>query len=926
MKLTTRSFTFRQLCALMLSIAAGLAILGLVASAENGSLVSRSARSKFVSSSAAQSEKNAGQRVIHPLGAVAPSVTATLTDNIPQGTKVIPGSTINYTAVISNGGVSPADDAANVAFTSTLDANSTLLGSAHASPLAFNDTYNWVGNTVLDTSARALPSVTANDVAITDTFTLTSLTNAPTTLGGLVTLGADGHFVYTPEAGDSGTDTFTYTITNTADGSLSGTGTVSINLPVRVWYLQAGASGDGRSNTPSGNPAGISIAANQTTDIIYVLFSASALNGAFTLDGGQQLLGQGVALVANSITLLPAGSSPTITNTGGNVVTLNSTNGGNTISGLIIGDSSGIDITGTNFGLLSASSLTLNGTGRPLNLSTGTLSATFANLISTSSPGGAGINLVSVGGSLTVSGTTSIAGAGTQGISISGSSLAANFGSSTTIGSTTQGILVGTSTGNISFGNTTITAGTDGVSLQNNSAGTRSFGSLSITNGSGVGFLHAVGGGSTTVSGQTTITNPGGRGIDIQDSTTSVTFSNVNVTQSGGTGVFLDDNSGAVSFADLDISPDSGQRAFQATEPHSSAITTTSGTIATTNATGVEIVGTSSASRTPLNMQLTTVSVTGGNIAANGILLSNTSVTGSPGGFRVLGNAGLCTSGTPTCTGGRIQQTTGADGSTAARGVSLNNADTVVLTRMRIDNHPNFAIKGDNVNGFTLDSSLVDGTNGNNEGLDEAAVKFDNLLGTCAVTASDISGGREHNFHVLNTSGTLTSLSISGSTFRDNQTATGADGVNVDAQGTAVMTVTGTSNTFTRNRQEHFRASARNTATMNVHFGSLAAGNTLTGGHPAGLSQSTTFSTESSARLNFNILGNSINGAILSAITIFQANTTTVGLRANGTISGNTIGTSGVASSGSSQGDGIAVTSTGLGTTNVSITNNQIRQ
>ena len=90
MKLTTRSFTFRQLCALMLSIAAGLAILGLVASAENGSLVSRSARSKFVSSSAAQSEKNAGQKVIHPLGAVAPSVTATLTDNIPQGTKVIP--------------------------------------------------------------------------------------------------------------------------------------------------------------------------------------------------------------------------------------------------------------------------------------------------------------------------------------------------------------------------------------------------------------------------------------------------------------------------------------------------------------------------------------------------------------------------------------------------------------------------------------------------------------------------------------------------------------------------------------------------------------------------------------------------------------------------------------------------------------------
>ena len=53
-----------------------------------------------------------------------------------------------------------------VQFNDTLDANTTFVnGSLHASPLAFNDTYAWVGNTTLDSAARSLPSLFANDVA-----------------------------------------------------------------------------------------------------------------------------------------------------------------------------------------------------------------------------------------------------------------------------------------------------------------------------------------------------------------------------------------------------------------------------------------------------------------------------------------------------------------------------------------------------------------------------------------------------------------------------------------------------------------------------------------------------------------------------------------------------------------------------------------
>jgi uncharacterized repeat protein (TIGR01451 family) len=163
----------------------------------------------------------------------AVTITATMTDNIATGTKVLPGSTINYTVTINSTG---STDAAAVAFNDVIDPNTTLVaGSVHASPVATNDTYNWVGNTFLDTSARALPSVTANDTIASspDTIVLTTLAGAPTTLGGVVTLASDGSFTYTP------------------------------------------------------------------------------------LDNSQQLLGQGVNLLVNSIPLFAAGSAPTITNTGG---------------------------------------------------------------------------------------------------------------------------------------------------------------------------------------------------------------------------------------------------------------------------------------------------------------------------------------------------------------------------------------------------------------------------------------------------------------------------------------------------------------------------------------------------------------------------------------------------------------------------------
>jgi len=260
MKLNTLRFSLHRLFLLtLICFVAVAALLGIAASAK------RANRAKANAGQAAYSQSGISPSVQNEKQPNAPNaavIAATLSDNTGAGTMVTPGSTINYTAVITNSGAaSPADDATSLNYSGPLDANTTLVaGSVHASPIAFNDTYNWVGNTQLDTAARALPAVTANDVAVnapggTDTFTLTAIAGGATALGGTVTLASPaGSFVYTPPLGrpnavDGATvqDSFTYIITSSADPTLTSTGTVRINLTGRVWYLQAGAAGDGRS-------------------------------------------------------------------------------------------------------------------------------------------------------------------------------------------------------------------------------------------------------------------------------------------------------------------------------------------------------------------------------------------------------------------------------------------------------------------------------------------------------------------------------------------------------------------------------------------------------------------------------------------------------------------------------------------------------
>ncbi|MCA1613574.1 MAG: cadherin-like domain-containing protein, partial [Acidobacteria bacterium] len=444
--------------------------------------------------------------------AVGP-ITATKTDNRTAAQPVGPTDTINYTVTITNTGT----DAANgVVLNDTIDPNTTLVpASIVSTPVANPDTYNVIGNVII--RPNAAQGLLVND-SNPDNGNNTGITaSGPTSSGqgGNVTVNSDGSFTYNPAPGFTGTDTFTYTVTTTATGKTD-TGTVTLlvgngtDTPGDrvIWFINnsnAAAGRDGRITNPFNSIAEFNtLAADQVGDIIFIYTgNGSPYVGPVVLLNNQQLIGQGVDLTtASGFTVPPysdplpgAGAAPVINSAaaaGSDTVTLNSAGAGgaNTIRGVTLGNAADSDIDGANFGTLTVSDTTLNGTGRALNLATGTLAATFLGITSTSSTA-EGLRLSAVGGSLTSTGGTTVSGNTSDCVFVGGSSLAA------------------------SFGNTSCTGGTNGINLQTNTnTNARTFGTLDVSGGSGNAFLHTAGGGNTTVTGTASLAS-GGNPVEI---------------------------------------------------------------------------------------------------------------------------------------------------------------------------------------------------------------------------------------------------------------------------------------------------------------------------------------------------------------------------------------------------------------------------
>jgi uncharacterized repeat protein (TIGR01451 family) len=310
-----------------------------------------------------------------------------------------------------------------------------------------------------------------------------------------------------------------------------------------------------------------------------------------------------------------------------------------------------------------------------------------------------------------------------------------------------------------------------------------------------------------------------------------------------------------------------------------------------------------------LTASLTSVTANGGG---NGIKLVNTT-----GSFAVTGTGGAGS-------GGSIQNTLGGDGGADGNGVYLDNASNVALTALTMGGHPNFAIRGNNVNGLALTNCTINGVNGTSAAANEGSISFTGLTGAATLSGCNISGGLTDNVRVVNSSGTLNRLSLISSTIGANSTVSGNDGVLVEAAGTATINVTVTNCNFTSARADLLQLNAVNTATMDW----VVVNSTFANNHPAIVSGGggTTFSgggAGATVNVTYRIANNTFRDALGIAVNVSKGSGAG---NYSGSITNNQIGVLGVANSGSAQASGIQVTTIGTGTHTTRIENNAIRQ
>jgi Bacterial Ig domain/FG-GAP-like repeat len=694
--------------------------------------------------------------------------------------------------------------------------------------------------------------------------------------------------------------------------------------------------------------------------------------GTTTLNGGDA----GIDILNGSAGTFTFGSGTTITNPSGTAFQLSSSNANVTYSGSI-SDNSGfaVDISGHAAGTVTfqTGSITSTGTGIQVANNGGLINfnspsiqlTTGANKAVTLDVGNTGgtINFAPAGGNgLDISTTTGI------GFSALGGGTISVSGAGNTINSTgAMAIEISTATigaGGVTFASTSSGAGTRNIKLTSVTGGAIALGTGTLTGATGAAFLVGDGAGGATTGGTSAITYGGtitstgtARAVDIQDRAATagnITLSNTITHSSGNANViFLDGNAaGTIAFSGpnsvlnggtstavsltnntgatinftgggLDIDSTTGT-GFLATGGGTVNVTGTLNTIATTTGTALNVTNTTiGASR----LLFRSISSNGGS--ANGIILDT---TGASGGLTVDGDGTNTTVG-GNSSGGTITGKSGADGSaTTGSGIYLNATSSVILRRMTINGtNQNFGIRGVNVNGFTMEYTTVSGSNGDNAGIDEGSVNFDNLLGSAAITSSVIEGGFEDNLNVVNTSGTLNRLVITGSTFGFNNTVSGNNNILIESQNAGTtLNFTIQSSTIKGARADWVNASNNSSSTMDVVIGGIALGNTFdnlgANAHPGAAAGGNRVVLGSVGTMTFDVNSNTLRGSKGEAIRVRSTATLAVTGTATGHVRNNVIGVQGTANSGSSEGSGIFAIGDGGSDMTIAIAANTVHQ
>ena len=293
------------------------------------------------------------------------------------------------------------------------------------------------------------------------------------------------------------------------------------------------------------------------------------------------------------------------------------------------------------------------------------------------------------------------------------------------------------------------------------------------------------------------------------------------------------------------------------------------------------------------------------------------------GSFTVTGTGGACSPAAPTCAGGVINDNVGADGLAVGNGIFLLNVTNITLNEMRLTDHQNNAIRGQNVTNFTLTNSWIDGANGNS-GL-EQSVDFLDLLGTASITSNYIEGGYAGNLQLNNNSGVLSTLTITGNIFDHPQSSVGAAffSMRITANGTSDIDMLLDNNTFNGAANEIVTLETRGNASGDF----VVSNNMLSNNHP----DRSSFNARGLQIFGFDdsmgaylIDGNTILDSSAVALNLVSFGSVLSSLQ--GVISGNTIGTSGVPGSGTENGNAMAITARNSSTHTTDVDSNNIFQ
>lgn len=658
-------------------------------------------------------------------GTPAPAVSATLkynlkTDNPPLN-QANSGDELAYKTVIKNIGTG---DAANVVLTEPAPTNTTFAaGSIKTSTMARDETFitpfnaPLLGGNVLSND-YGIPSPTVISFGPTANAAATAAGGSGSSdNGGIVALNANGTFTYTPPAGFSGKDRFSYIAGNGNPPDNDATVTVSVGAaPVATPDSYAvvgnvsitpnsaagvlandtgggllvtavnGSAGNVATAIVTGNGGNLTVNANGS-------FSYNPPPGFTGADSFNYTIDNGFSAPANAtVTLNVAGvvwfvNNNAASNGDGRLGTPFKliTNVAGTAAGHTIFVYESATAYSGSINLLANQKLV----GQDATQSLATISgltphATYSTQFPAMNSGNgttvlltaANSNIITLNSGNTIRGLT-IGNAGT-GKKITGN----NFGTLTlgnaatpdvTLSGTGQALdlQTGTLSGGLA-GLTTTSSASQGVFI-NSVAGTYNFGPTSITGSTAQGILISGSSAIVPTFGATTV-NAGTDGVSIQNNTGNVTFSALAVTTSNGAGLLGSNNTGQIIVTN-------NTSGISATGGAAISLSQTSGT-STVNLNFSGLTSTGGINGVHLNNIAGTITAGSGSLAGSGTAFN---VNGGSVSFNYSGNlthsaASFYLADIKNTTGGAITLSGNLTASGNSLGIRVNNTNGATIT------------------------------------------------------------------------------------------------------------------------------------------------------------------------------------------------------------------------------------------------------